>query len=75
MRISFGPKSSRPERDADGADCHHPERNHYLGRDLAEFGGVDDRRQRADGIGDVIGAVGERQKRRGENQRQAEELS
>ena len=68
----LGPEQGQPEADADGADHHHPERN--LGRlaDRALAQHIGNAGQRADGVGDIVGAVGETQERRREYQRDGE---
>ena len=47
------------EADAQRTDGHDPERDGHRVIEAARLDGVDDGRQRADGIGYVVGAMGE----------------
>ena len=76
MRMRRGPKQGKADGDADGADAEHPKRQRHLRRTRhARIGRCDDGGERPDGVGDIVGAMGEGQQARGDDQRQPEQAA
>lgn len=71
----LGPEQQQADDDAQRANHQNPARHRDLGVQCAALHGRHNGRQWADGVGNIVGAVGEGEQCSGEDQRPAEQLA